>query len=278
MVQKLREILYKIIGLNKLQYKISSELDEMRLILNQVITNQSQLNNIQSEAFDKILQLRLEEKLDYYFRWRFPIQLSDNSSVFMHTNDGHRLYVDNKEAFMTLHLLEHGEWESPFRRELKKYLSESYTFIDIGANIGLHTLLATSLIGINGRVLALEPHPITRELLRKNLEINGLLERVTILPFAASDEDDSLVKFEYFTEHPAMSGLKVSKEILNKFSGTLETIDVKTITVDSLVERYNIVPNLIKIDVEGFEYSVLQGCIKTIENYQNICFLWNMEK
>lgn len=282
MLHWLRDILYKAIGLNKLQHQIQSELAEIRSLLSEIrIINKTIGGNIeaqQANSFDRILENRLDEKLNFYFRWRLPVQFSENSQTFIHTNDGHRLYVDTKEPFMTLHLLEHGEWETPVRRELKRELSQGGTFIDIGANIGLHTLYATTLIGATGKVIALEPHPVTRELFRKNLEINGLLDRVTISPLAVSSEDDATVLFEYFAEHPAMSGLKVSKEILEKFNGTLEKIEVNTITIDTLVERLSIVPDLIKIDVEGFEYKVLQGCVKTIENHKNVRFLMEYEK
>jgi FkbM family methyltransferase len=179
---------------------------------------------------------------------------------------------------MTLHLLEHGEWETPVRRVLKQLLSVGATFVDIGANIGLHSLYATMLVGKTGHVLALEPHPVTLSLFNRNLEVNGLLDSVTVLPLAASHEDDKPTKFEYFNEHPAMSGLKVSPEILSKFNGTVETIDVTTITIDSLLERQNVIPDLVKIDVEGFEYSVIQGCVRTIANHPKVQFLIEFEK
>lgn len=274
-----RELVYKGIGLNKFQGQIKSIFGKiMKAAFKPKQAIQFSINAAQLESFDQIIQKRLDEKLNFYFRWRLPVQFSENSQIFIHTNDGHRLYVDTKESFMALHLLEHGEWETPLRRELKKKLSPGDTFIDIGANIGLHTLYATSLIRDNGHVIALEPHPVTRKLLRKNLEINGLLNRVTVLPFAVSNEDDSIVPFEYFIEHPAMSGLKVSKDILENFNGTLEKIDVNTITVDTLVERYGIIPDVIKIDVEGFEYFVLEGCTQTIEKHKTVCFFIEYEK
>ncbi|WP_035044232.1 hypothetical protein, partial [Dickeya dianthicola] len=51
---------------------------------------------------------------------------------------------------------------------------------------------------------------------------------------------------EYFTEHPAMSGLKISKEILEKFNGTIEQTEVNTITIDTLISHYDIIPDLNK--------------------------------
>lgn len=268
--------------MNQLQHQIQNELAEIRSLIVEKNNNAGcfgEIVDIQHvSGREQALEKMLDEKFDFYFRWRLPIQFSENSNTYIHTNDGHRLYLDTKEPFMSLHILEHGEWETPVRRELKRELQKGGVFVDIGANIGLHTLYATTLIGETGKVIALEPHPVTRELLRKNLEINGLLDRVTISPLAVSNEDDATVLFEYFAEHPAMSGLKVSQEILEKFNGTLERINVNTITVDTLIERCAVVPDLIKIDVEGFEYSVLQGCVKTIQTHKNVRFLVEYEK
>ncbi|UMB76863.1 FkbM family methyltransferase [Dickeya fangzhongdai] len=293
MLRKIRELIFRAIGLNRIRSdvnelrseirqnniaigEISTSINELIHKMNQTPSHDSEKDQI--KLFDGLIQKRLDEKLNFYFRWRFPVQFSENGQNFIHTNDGHRLFVDTKEPFITLHLLEHGEWETPVRRELQRLLTPGSTFIDVGANIGLHTLYATTLIGETGRIIALEPHPVTRELLRKNLEINGLLDRVAISPLAISNEDNSTVLFEYFAEHPAMSGLKISKEILEKFNGTIERTEVNTITIDTLVSNYDIVPDLIKIDVEGFEYSVLEGCIKTIQDYPQVQFLMEYEK
>jgi predicted RNA methylase len=50
-------------------------------------------------------------------------------------------------------------------------------FIDVGANIGYYSILASKLIGVNGRVFAVEPIPSTAGVLRFNLKINSLRER-----------------------------------------------------------------------------------------------------
>jgi len=282
MLRMLRDVIQKAIGLNRVQEQIRGDLAEIRSMLMRIdgalkVTQETDSSLILSDL-DQLFQKRLDEKLNFYFRWRLPYSFPENGKTFIHTNDGHRLYADPNEPFVTLHLLEHGEWETAVRRELRRELAAGSTFIDIGANIGLHTLLATALVGDKGKVIALEPHPITMELLRQNLEINGMLDRVTLAQLALADEDDTIVSFEYFAEHPAMSGLKVSQEVIDKFKGTLQKIDVKTITLDTLVERMGLTPDLVKIDVEGFEYTVLQGCIKTIEKFHDVRFLMEYEK
>lgn len=177
----------------------------------------------------------------------------------MHTVDGHRLYLDSSEPFMALHLVEHGEWERPVRDLLRKLLHTGGFYIDVGANIGVHTLLASNLVGAEGSILAIEPHPVIRTLLTDNLEANGLLERVEVVAAAVSDVHDGSASFEYFPQHAAMSGFRVSAERIAQFRGTPQQIQVPTVTLDALVAKAGRAPDLVKIDVEGFELLVLRG-------------------
>ena len=279
----IKRIYYNLDDIKTSLYKINEKVNENSNIIKCIVNKDGRLLDNDTVLFtpkmlDDVIRSRLDERLEYYFRWRMPVQLNDTGHTFIHTNDGHRLFVDVKEPFMTLHLLEHGEWESPVRREIKRLLTDGGTFIDVGANIGLHTLYASTIVGESGNIIALEPHPVTRSILRKNVEINGLLDRIVISPFAISNKDNEEVIFEYFSEHPAMSGLKVSENILSKYDGTVERTKVSTITIDTLIEKLSVIPDLIKIDVEGFENIVLEGCLKTIENFPNVKFLIEYEK
>lgn len=278
MFDSVKRFIYRAVGLGRLRTEMNVELKAIRQSLEDLKLQASPAAPPDWAEFDAVLQRRLDEKLNYYFKWRFPLSIADHSSTLIHTNDGHRLYIDPKEPFMTIHLLEHGEWETPVRREIRQELAAGSTFVDIGANIGVHALFANMLVGPDGHVVAVEPHPVTRALLHKNLDINGMLGNTAILPYAISDVSDAVVAFEYFTEHPAMSGLKVAQTVLDRLHGTLETVNVNTLTLDELISRHQIEPDLIKVDVEGFEFSVLQGASQTIEDFPNVRFLIEYEK
>jgi FkbM family methyltransferase len=196
----------------------------------------------------------------------------------MHTNDGHRILLDERELFMTLHILEHGEWETHVRNQLRTLLRPGCIFIDVGANIGLHSIFASSLVGKTGSVYSFEPHPRINSLLRQNLEINGLLDKVTVSSSAISDQTGADVDFEYFDNHPGMSGLKVAQWIIEKNHGSTTNIKVNTTTLDCFVEQNDLSPSLIKIDTEGHEYKVLLGCVKIIKNHPSCVFLMEYEK
>jgi len=243
-----RDFLYRALGLSKLQRDLENHMTK-----------------------------QLDETLKRYFSFHHPITFRGDQ-ILIHTVDNQRLFLDPRELFMALHLLEHREWETHIRRLLRAVLTSGSIFVDVGANIGVHTLFAAALVGEHGKILALEPHPITRELLRNNLEINGFLDRTEIIAHAASHINDFVVPFDYFVEHPAMSGFKVAKERIKKFSGTLETIDVKTITLDTLLENREFASVFIKIDVEGFEYDVLRGCERIMIDHHDVSVTIEYEK
>ncbi len=78
------------------------------------------------------------------------------------------------------------------RRQLRfvaRVLRPAGVFVDIGAYIGLYSLLAAKIVGANGRVIAFEPYPGSRELLRKNVMLNRLGGIVCVERFAIGDAE-----------------------------------------------------------------------------------------
>lgn len=124
------------------------------------------------------------------------------------------------------------------------YADEGDLFVDVGANVGSYTLLACGAKGAKGH--AFEPIPSTFRRLLRNLQINGLENRVHALNVGIGNKAGHL-KFtadEDCINHVVMG----SQE---------EAIDVKVETLDKILHREK--PTLLKIDVEGFEVPVLRG-------------------
>jgi len=130
--------------------------------------------------------------------------------------------------------------------------------IDIGANVGNFTK----------EWLTKSPHS-QYVCVEANVELIPILDgmfygnkNVTILNNLVSDKDDELVDFWINKNHTISSA---SKDWINnsRFKGTdyYKKTQVKTITLDTIIELYGN-PNLIKIDVEGYELEVLKGLTK----------------
>lgn len=139
---------------------------------------------------------------------------------------------------------------------LLHFLRPGDLFVDIGANIGSYTILASGHAG--ARSIAIEPTPSTFKSLTRNISINELEDRVTTIPAALGAEEGSVL-------------LAISNDTMNNHVAFLkedsEKFQVRLLTLDSLLEGKHI-PALIKIDVEGYEAEVLKGAIKTLQNLE----------
>lgn len=129
-------------------------------------------------------------------------------------------------------------------------LRPSDTFFDIGANVGSYTVLASGAAG--ARTVAIEPVPSAFGDLVNNIRLNGLGDRVTLLNIGLSHEPGTL---HFSTSRDTMNSVLVEGE-----GGEAAAVAVKPL--DDLVGAG--VPFAVKIDVEGYEYAVLQGAKQTL--------------
>ena len=125
----------------------------------------------------------------------------------------------------------------------RSWVTPQSVCFDIGANVGLYTLLFGRY---GGRVVAFEPLPRNLQYLSRTVEINRL-RNVTIVPWAVSDKVE-LTRFE-LGENCALGRL-----------GSGGSQPVACVSVDEFIDRYGLVPDVMKIDVEGAEAAVLAGC------------------
>lgn len=138
-------------------------------------------------------------------------------------------------------------------------------FIDIGANIGLHTIyLCKNCPSL--KTISFEPSPNTFKVLSANIKWNGLTNS-TLLNLALSDK--SAVADFYETADDAFNSLKDTGRKTVK-----EITQVKVSRFDDINEINNL-PNitLIKIDVEGFENEVLDGAVTVINKFKPDLFV-----
>jgi len=130
--------------------------------------------------------------------------------------------------------------------------------IDIGATLGDHTIIYSKLVGDNGIVIAIEPNKDSFSLLKKNIEFNKANNVICIN--AAAWNKKGLLKVskkDFYT----LDSVCISCKDNNYYM-------VKSIKIDDIVNRFGIKEvDLIKIDVEGAEYKVLRGGIKTIREF-----------
>jgi FkbM family methyltransferase len=147
---------------------------------------------------------------------------------------------------------------------LGQLLRDGDVVVDVGANIGNHTVFYAKKVSPGGVVYALEPQRITFEFLCANLVLNGLTNVVPMQVGAGEAEGQLIVAVTDPNVVQNFGALKIEGHT----SGDL----VKIITLDTLELRRC---NLIKIDVEGMELQVLQGAEKTIRTCRPFLFVEN---
>ena len=153
-----------------------------------------------------------------------------------------------------------GSYEYDKQRRFANSLSVGEVVFDLGANAGFYTLLASQLVGSGGRVIAFEPLPENLTYLRKHLRMNRI-GNVEIFEAAVA-------------ESMGVAQFKIGS---NSSVGALSTageLEVKTVSLDRLFEMGEIpAPSLLKMDIEGGEYSALLGARAILERYHPTIFL-----
>jgi FkbM family methyltransferase len=145
---------------------------------------------------------------------------------------------------------------------LRRVLGPGDTFVDIGANIGLMTVLGGHLVGPQGRVFAFEPNPECYARLNQHVTDNGL-SQVRVFPLGLSDRAEtlSLTRDTDSSVHGSLSPPSDPSRVTSRHEVRVERGD------DMLVDL-PLRPMTIKIDVEGFECKVIQGLTDTIAKHR----------
>lgn len=134
---------------------------------------------------------------------------------------------------------------------LLHFLRPDNLFVDIGANVGSYTVLASGHVG--ARSMTFEPIPATFEKLRRNLSINNIEDKVEAFNMGIGSTNDPL----YFT-----SDLDTMNHVSTK-PDYEKVLRIESGTVDHMLQHRK--PVLIKIDVEGYEHEVIRGATNIMQ-------------
>ena len=140
--------------------------------------------------------------------------------------------------------------------------------INIGANIGLYSNLLAKLINTDKKVLAIEPTPGAFKYLEANIKRNNNCNRIITYNGIATDVP-GLSKINIIEGKEEYSSMGV----ITHFAVEKEkyiSVDIEGDTIDNLVTKFNLLPGIIVIDVEGYEGQVLNGAIETIRKFKPI--------
>ncbi len=181
----------------------------------------------------------------------------------------HGWFLANEyDLYLGRALIVYGEYAELEHEFLRSLLHPGDRVVEIGANIGSHTVGLAKTVGPSGGMVAIEPQPSIFRVLCANLALNGLTN-VTPLALGCGRQKGTLQApaVDYHVRQPHNSG-GVSLEP----SGQGIAVDV--VPLDELL-RPDFGARLLKIDVEGMERDVLEGARRLIETGRPLLYVEN---
>lgn len=168
---------------------------------------------------------------------------------FCDLKHGVRMYLEPGQ-FLDQHCYYWRTWEPDETRVVLRFLRPGDSFVDVGANAGYFSLLASSEVGPKGHVWAFEPVPPTVEKLRRNLEASSV-HNVTVVADAASRSQGRVSIARQESAVSVLNSMRPS-------SGSVGGWNVNTVRIDDIIPSTESI-RMIKLDAEGAELLALQG-------------------
>lgn len=200
---------------------------------------------------------------------RLPIELPLIRKLYLKFRkfrDRHRVVVKTIDGIAyQLHLNElidsdifyYGCFEEDTTRALKALIRPGMTVMDIGANMGAHTLPMARIVGLDGCVIAFEPMDWAQKKLNTNIELN-LFTNIVVEKIALSNKT-----------HVGPAGFRASWDKYDLTADGVEPEEAVTFErLDNYIKTHSLLAvDFIKLDVDGFEYKILKGSVETLNRF-----------
>ncbi len=173
---------------------------------------------------------------------------------------GARVHCNPQDLIQRM-VLYFGVWEPDVSRVIEQNLSAGDVFVDVGANIGYDTLLASSRVGATGKVVSIEASPRTFALLQRNLAANLTSSNVRAVNAAVSDRPGTLDLYEINEGNIGAATTLASRG--GTLMASVEALPLAEILKPDELARLR----LIKMDVEGAEPPILRHLLEQLSRY-----------
>jgi FkbM family methyltransferase len=185
--------------------------------------------------------------------------------------NGRRMFVDLWDSAVSTHLFVSKTWEPEETKLVSSLLRAGDVFVDVGANVGYFTLVASEAVGSSGKVFAFEPEPGNFSLLRKNVQVNKCANvhcEQKAVTSANQPVELYLSSFNY-GDHRIFPSR--DDQDYNRGQQRQRT-QVDGVTLDSYFPAETRV-DFIKMDVQGAEYFALQGMKRVLRDNPNLVLM-----
>ena len=189
-----------------------------------------------------------------------------SDQLLIKTHVGFLLCAASDHALVVC-LLEGGDLEPGTRHLIERFLAPGSVFVDVGANIGMHTLAAARAMRREGRIFAFEPFGPVCRMLERTLWMNGCSEMTVLHQAAASNKKGRKNLFLGATcGHHSLFPLDPASVPAR------EQVAVETVTLDGTLPT-DLKVDLLKIDAEGAELEIVEGARDVIDRHSDIALI-----
>jgi FkbM family methyltransferase len=231
---------------------------------------------------EKIIKyLRIRKWTNYLITIYSKLPIKPFHGIFSKLYQKYRLFSTNKVVTATIDGIKYkldlnemidnsiyyeGCFEPTSVAVINKYVRQGMTVLNIGANIGCHTLRFAKLVG-GGKVIAFEPMSYAFKKLKQNVELNNF-DNIILEKIALSNENKDNQSVYFYASWPLNRSL-ADTDIHHIHHGRKMSDIVDFVTLDNYVQRKAIKKiDFIKLDVDGYEYKVIQGGVNSIKKFK----------
>jgi FkbM family methyltransferase len=165
------------------------------------------------------------------------------------------------------------EWEPRLYAAFKQALRPGMTVLDVGASFGLYSLAAARVVGPAGRVYAFEPAVRSAAALRRHLDWNAAGDRVEVVEAAVGDTDGEVTFWDQDTSFVASLLHAMARQEEDSYAASIRRRRVPSVSLDAFCRDRAVDPEIVKVDVEGAEPSVLRGAAELLRRRHALLFL-----
>ena len=171
---------------------------------------------------------------------------------------GSRMLLNSSDYLSNIVLFTPNYYDRHERALITRIVRRGDYVLDVGANIGIYTLMLAQRVGPTGKVLAVEAEPSNAAKLNRNIALNHL-DWITVCPCGVSDKEEYLPMSLNTAGNAGAHSFLVGEDEAEPGG-----VPIKCVRLASLVEPGR-APRFMKIDVEGFEHRVLKAYFEDVE-------------
>jgi FkbM family methyltransferase len=211
--------------------------------------------------FTRNWRLPGRKRLSSWFKASEQLKASISDGIVWLADENIAIYT-SADNYIEWTILSTGTYEDETNKLIKISLNPGDVAMDVGGNIGLQSIRMSKSVGEHGKVFAFEPLTHLQEKLSRNIKLNKA-DNVKLLPYALSNKE-SEADFQISKGNWNQGTFNISS---NQPGTEVQHVIIKVADELPDIKALNRL-DLVKIDVEGFEYQVLLGLKQTISKHK----------